>query len=601
MKRNGRTLCELRMLLNSIVTTGVNGTESIQITSVTDSTGMAQRLGTPLDLYITKATVYIRYTLEYAGDVNSKPIETVGSTSMLSCTSGPSSLYTNSACGSLMLNGNRVVNSEGFCCPCSLDQMIGLGSHQRGEVQCNPFSALVGTGASVHCLRWGQMWYSLFHILTPTIESVVTVSSNEGPILSVSAQRPVASATVNNTVNITARLVGSFGWQRSPTDWGLSVYAAAPNIPGSASSADIRYTDWRPANPFRFGMLIPTSEVDLSGKACNKIGVSHAAFVNDQANRCSGYIGDCLSNQIDDKWTSSKASDLIPSRLCQSIGGVFVENDGYRLSCGLADSASDVPTQVLIEMNAVDVQIVVNASEGLIVNVTTTQALEALVQATSVFVIVHNTGDLHSEFIVSVSGCEPPTLTLPLSGTRLSIPAATEESVVIKIEDSDVNAANYTCVASLGDPDGNVLDSKSFTLEISSVSFDKGVQDGTGSSADSTSGVSVGVDQCESSCSGFFDLTCFISHLCWSKLGTLFGTVGGIGIGLGVMTKFGLWSILWKGAKKCASRCCSGPSRGSPQDFERHQPQAWPMQPVSSLSYPAYYPTYATHFYQNNN
>ncbi len=594
VRRGNDRFCSVRLLLNSIVVTGVNGTEWIEVEAVTGSDGVYHKLSNPLQLSVSKSPVFVRYSMVYVGDVNGKPKENVGGTSMLNCATDPSSLYTNGVCGSTYMSGKRISYSEGFCCPCSFDQMIGLGSHQRGNIVCNPFSALFGTGASVHCLRWGSLWYSLFTPMTPTVESTVEISAAQSSLLTVSAQNPMASTTVNNTVNITARLVGSFAWQRPPTDWGLSVYAVALNVAASTSSDDPRITTWSPTNPFRHGVFVPISDVDLSGKTCNKIGVSHDAFVNNQAERCSGSVGDCLGNQLDDRWASSTLGDLIPTRACSWIGGKFVENDGYRLSCRLDDSSSDVPTQVLIELNASEVQIVTNSSEGIITNVTTTQSIHALVQVTSVFMTIQNTGDLDSEFIAAVSTCTPATLTLPLSGTRISIRAKERFTTNIKIEDSDVNGSNYTCLATLSDSDGNLLDSNSFNLEISDVLLDRGAQEGAGTSIDSSDSPSNSEDACTTTCSGFFDLLCFISHLCWPKLGTLLGTVGGLGLGLFLITKLGGWSIIWRFLKGCFSCCCSASSTKQEQEnqpIDRHQTDAVGRSnfPKNCQTHPFYY------------
>ncbi len=574
------------------MSTGSNGTEAIEIASFIDTDGRIQQLLDPITLSISKDPSYVRYSLVYVGDVNSKPKEVVGTTGMLSCAADPSSLTSNTVCGSLILNGYPVQFSEGFCCACSLDQMVGLGSHHRGELQCNLLSGLFGSGASVHCLRLGDIWYSLFRILTPTVESRITVSVNRNQSVYVSAQKPFESIFVNDTLNVTARLVGSFSWVRPATDWGLSAYAAAPNIPGSIVSTDVRSMEWSPSNPFMKGLLVPISQVDLSGKTCNKIGVSHAAFVNNQANRCTGFVGDCLSNQIEDLWLKSKADDLIPSKVCQPIGGSFVANDGYRLSCKLDDSSSDVPTQVLIEMNAQDIRFIENRSRGKIVDVATTSSIVALVQKTTTFVTIANMGELKSDFLVSIVDCYPDGLLFPLAGMRISLDNGCTAVLKIKTEDSRISGSNYTCTAILSDPDANWLDSHVFSFSITSVVTDRGTQAG---GPDGTAETPVGapgslVDVCETSCTGFFSVLCFISHGCWTKLLKLVGTFGGIGIVGFVLTKAGAWSIFWRIARQFGGCCCrkslkenpksQGKEVSSSHEGFRHMSHVYPQYPI---------------------
>jgi hypothetical protein len=542
----------MRLLINSVVTTGVNGTESIEVNSVQDNDGKVYKLSAPIEISVRKSQVYVRYSLVYLADVNSNPYEKAGSTGLLNCLSDSSASSSDGTCGSLLLNGQRVPDSEGFCCPCSLDQMLGFGSHQRGDIQCNIFSGLFGNGASVHCLRWGGVWYSLFRVMTPTIESSIEISSSNNTVLSLNPQSLMGSTRLSSSLNLTARVVGSFNWQRPPTDWGLSYLVAAPNVPGSKPVNDKRFTAWNPSNPFEFGFLLPQSQVDLTGRSCNKIGVSHAAFTKYQANRCYGVIGDCLRGQLEDMWKNSKSSDLLPTQLCQAIGGSFVPDDGYRLSCLLGDSASDIPTQVLIELNAPEVQIVTNVADGVIVNVSSSTDIVALVQKTTVYVTVKNSGLIRSEFLVAVTACDPNSLSLPLNALRVAVDPSSLFDAAIKIEDSNVNASNYTCTAQLLDSEGNTVDTRAFRLDIASANIDRnGQESNSADGGDLSRGVILASDPCTSDCSSFFSLICFIQHGCWSNLGSLLGTLGASAAVLVVLSKLGAWSLIWRGLKKC--------------------------------------------------
>ena len=541
--------------MNSVVSTGVNGTESIIVSSIKDLTGNEHVLHRPISIAVSKSPLVVRYSLMYVADVNSEPVENVGTTSLLNCMSDSSAPLSNTVCGSLFVGEKRVPNSEGFCCPCSLDQMLGFGSHQRSNVQCNLFTGLFGTGASIHCLRWGKVWYSLFRISPPSLDATVHIKVDSGPDLNLTSQAPVSTKSVNGTLNITGRLVGSFGWKREPTDWGLSYMAASPNIPGSSIADDERFTNWDPRDPFKYGLLVPQTQIDLSGQSCNKIGVSHYAFMSNQGNRCTGYVSDCLHNQIEEIWSAASRDDLLPQQLCQMIGGRFLHGDGYSLGCELVESSSDVPTSVLVEMNAVDVRIVLNLSAGEIVNISSSSDIQALAQKTWVHITVQNTGPMTSEFIISVSDCSPASLSLPLSASRLSIGSRDEGEISIKIEDSEIGGSNCSCTAYLTDPEGNLLDSKVFSLAINGVNTDRGAQGCDGGSSGSAGGGTANAltDPCSVDCSSFFSLTCFIEHLCWGKLGWLLGTVGGSSFLVFLFSKMGVFSLLWRGLKGCCS------------------------------------------------
>ena len=565
-QQNGGLSCSLELLLNAVVTTGSEGTDAILVESILDDTGNPIKLASPISISVSKAPVIVRYSLVYVSDVNSEPREVIGTTSLISCSTGSSSLLRNNACGALYFNGAYVRNSEGYCCACTLDQMLGLGSAERGNTGCNLLSGVSSDGAFVHCLRWGSLWYSIFEIVTPAVDSKVLVTGDAGLDMLLDSQKPSSTEIINGTLNVTASLVGSFQWSRPPSDWGQSSYAACPNIAGSpnADPEDPRIRTYDSNNPCKLGMLISKTAFDLTGDSCNKIGVSHYAFVNDQANRCSGQIGNCLHNQIEGIWDSSKPGDFIPDQLCATIGGTFIENDGFRLSCALMDSSSDVPTQILIRMNAKDISLISNASSGIILNVTTSNDLQALSQKTTVSVLIQNTGNLTSQFNVGIRDCSSASLMFPLSSSIISILPHRNATVDIKIDDSQIAGGNYTCDAFLTDGRGQELSSFSFRLSITATSTDRGSQESSGNSGESNAtavspnGASAG--GCER-CSGFFSVFCFLSNKCWSGLGSLLGTVGGIGLVLGLMTKFGGWTIIWKLLKCICSSCCNSSTK----------------------------------------
>jgi len=316
-------------------------------------------------------------------------------------------------------------------------------------------------------------------------------------------------------------------------------------------------------------MLISKSNFDLSGRTCNKIGVSHAAFVTNQGDKCEGMIGDCLGNQLDDFWSqlsdsSASAASSIPTELCRSIGGNFVHNDGYRLSCALYLASSDSPTQVLIELNAQDVSIVYNDSIGEIITVRVIESSEALIQRVTAIVSVRNTGDQISEFLVLVNACDPPSITFPLSASRVSILANASMDVPIKIEDSNFTGSVYECTAILEDSFGQKLSEFKFQFNLSSVAVDRITQaaDNSTGYAHQGNGGSEGSenssnDPCISTCTSFFSIACFIEHGCWSKLGSLLGTFGGTGLLVGMFVKLGGPVVLVKVVKSCFSCCCS--------------------------------------------
>ena len=243
--------------------------------------------------------------------------------------------------------------------------------------------------------------------------------------------------------------------------------------------------------------------------------------------------------------------------------------------------------QVLLEMNAHDVMVVYNESVGVIRNITTSTSIEALVQRTSAFVQIQNTGTLRSEFDVAVTACDPDTILRPLAGSKLALDPEEISTVEIKLEDSTLNATTYNCTSTLSDSEGVVLSAMSFGFNISSAAIDRGVQGSDGSKGDALGNVTessavIQPDPCSSECSGFFSVLCFAANACWSKMGTFLGTLTGVSLGMFLLNKFGVVSMVWSGLK--AMLCSGTPKR-------RNSDVALPYEPAHQYyRYPPNYP-----------
>jgi hypothetical protein len=69
----------------------------------------------------------------------------------------------NPTCGwAVTSNGDKISYSQGFCCSCSLAQVLGLSNDgTRASLNCELFGDQM---TSAHCLRWGEYWYDMFGI-----------------------------------------------------------------------------------------------------------------------------------------------------------------------------------------------------------------------------------------------------------------------------------------------------------------------------------------------------------------------------------------------------------------------------------------------------
>jgi hypothetical protein len=210
-----------------------------------------------------------------------------------------------------MANGSFAPYSEGFCCECDLNSIIfGVSGETawRTGLSCNLFDVITsalpfigsnrGAASSAHCLRFNRKWYSLFELGNVVVDGnrfVISVFDDvanttlSSVVMSNSNQIINVDNLANGGLTFVARTVGSFDLSSS-----LPVLndrlLAVPSAPA---------TDPAVQDPtLGSSLLLYKNEVDLSGRVCDKIGVSYEAFKLNQANACNRPMQSCLNGQI---------------------------------------------------------------------------------------------------------------------------------------------------------------------------------------------------------------------------------------------------------------------------------------------------------------
>ena len=97
-------------------------------------------------------------------------------------------------------NAVPILDSQGFCCSCSFDQLLGTSSNslRSSQLQCDLF----GNAQSAHCLRMGELWYAIYELSAPQLdfEIIVTATQANGSLadytLSMGPDRPGVSSSV---------------------------------------------------------------------------------------------------------------------------------------------------------------------------------------------------------------------------------------------------------------------------------------------------------------------------------------------------------------------------------------------------------------------
>ena len=535
----GHSLCSGKLVINLSAEANLDVGDEMLISSI-EAASTDLKLASPIRLSVKKTSTMVRYTVSYIGDANSKPVERVGITNVLGCGTDPRKLDSDSTCG-LMKSGNKPVDySEGFCCSCSLDQVFGLANPPRGMETCNMFKVLTH-GSSVHCLRWSDRWYSIFDINTPTTDYDLFIGINGQPLLTITPASPIA-AFKSSSISGTVRLLGDLASPRPPKTWG-GYYAATVNPHASSDWTDPRVKSAASEDPFSHGLLIPRHAVDLSGSSCNKIGVSHAAFVM-QGERCGGRVGECLRNQLDDLMFANDTG--LKSQLCAGLGRWVP--DGHRLTCELTEQRH--VSQVVLELDAVDLIVLTGDAPAKISQVWGARAA-ALAQKTRIGVEIVNVHDvLHGDYFVAVSNCTGG-LFLAATAAPVSAPPASTGRVVLEIETKSIDVGEFQCTVDLrGAFEGGLMDSKNVTIEITEVEIDRWAQDGELAKEESWTDFTLSSgDECLA-CG--MNLFCILGNLCLGKMFLYLGS------SLGILAL--LYCILKKGAlivscMKCVAGC----------------------------------------------
>lgn len=70
-------------------------------------------------------------------------------------------------------NGGKIQNSQGFCCSCSLQNIIGISKEStRANLNCKLFGNLA---SSAHCLRFSDLIYHSFTLGLPMKQYTISI------------------------------------------------------------------------------------------------------------------------------------------------------------------------------------------------------------------------------------------------------------------------------------------------------------------------------------------------------------------------------------------------------------------------------------------
>lgn len=525
--------CETKVVLQISIEQGQGQSEEAQfdISAVTDQTGSAQspiQLKKPMRVTWSKTAAMWRYPLRYVQDVNNKPQEHVIQVGFLQCNANWQASDQQATCGFAYQAGQRIQDSQGFCCGCNLANDF-RGVATRADLTC-PFAE------SAHCLGFDSLWYSVFEVAPSEISYEIDVSLALAADPSAAWQNTtynLQTLKLSNSLpsaqsaggNIYASLVGDMATAVSP--WAFeSMYLVVPSRPTTNPRVNVQL-------PLQNAMLIDKSMFDLSGLTCNKIGVSFTAFTN-QPNQCQSPVQSCLSSQIDDLYqkdmqllSSGQPPLYMVSGFCKGAVqlGAQVNAAGQTvfLACPLNQRHTSIMT---LEVEADSVMFVTNVATGKIVSAKAA-SFEALMGSSGEADLeILNTGSVTAAFTVSVANCSGTVV--PGPALKITLAPLQSNSYSISLLTQQTKGLNSTCTAVLLDAVGDVTDMVTFQVVVTDLITNTGAQAPIDRGGPTTGNSAVTGGDCAAMCNGLFDVACLFSKSCWSQLGLLLAIIIGI-------------------------------------------------------------------------
>lgn len=547
-----------------------------------DAACACRDLVSPLRVTVTKTPAYATYPLTWVRSFNSKPTEAIIRTGVgwpsLTCADSVTSAAP--TCGwAIDYSGARVPDSQGFCCACSLDGLVGGtigggdGTTTRGGLNCDLLASFLIEPGSAHCLRHDPLWYEGYDLGGVQVDFDITVGVKRGA--------GPAATTTNITLSpgtpaaavpaVAARLLGDLSSYAPPPDFG-GVMLFIPHPPG-ASLTTVLTTNtsaW---------MIVDKSMVSVDGRTCDRVGTSYAAF-RGQAAACASRPGTCLANQLADLAAADAAAvagGRPPRYSVTRWGGgqsgarqAFKRTPTGPLWLGLP-LPSTTASLVTLAVDAVNVTLVTNAAPARLVNgsvcagrqvvggtTTTTPPLtcgsfEALVSDATLAVTLVNAGVVDSDYVVAVANCTGAPV-LPPAAQYVATRARETVRLSFDLHSTAMQAVDRAaCTVTATDATGKLAAVLTVPFSVNATVIPPPPTDG-GGAGDGGGGVPSPRLTCAQACPSWTEWRCRWTHRCWAQLGSAIAGVA-LGVAAALLLVWGGVRGWWCRLVRC---CCRG-------------------------------------------
>lgn len=489
---------------------------SFTLSNITDSSGQNRVLSNPYKITISKSSVLVNYPCIYLQDFNYHPVEKIIASDIFTCEDGD--LSSNPTCGwQKDSDGNKIENSQGFCCKCDFNQIIGIdGSTSIRGNKCKVLNLGINS-STAHCLSFNELWFSAYEInqysLSYTIKVNIISTQNTSDIQTLTLT-PSNTISTSNDKNILVKIIGDFLPPNSlPPDYS-SYYLLTPSYPETHIMVMEGSNYW---------MMVKNNMFTLDGRECDKIGVSYYAFQTQGGlSRCEISSGSCLNNQIYDLLESdleglSKNESpkyLLSQDKTKKWKFYSYNKENKKLSYTLS---GNINTLITIELNADNIQYVVNVSTGVIDSLVISN-FEAMTKNGLMQIQITNTGKLTATFYISYSCSET---ILPLSSDEISISPLQSTMINKNVYTSSSYFNMNECNVTLKNSKGEINDEKTIQFNTTEQ-INNNNQDPTHNNSNKNntnekdnSSSSKSDLTCSDYCPGFWSFGCFVVHGCW--------------------------------------------------------------------------------------
>ena len=437
-------------------------------------------------------------------------------------------------------DGTAILNSQGFCCSCSLASALGITDDEkdlyRATSKCD-----IDVGQTAHCMRMSLLWYAGYSIgaasVAYTVElDVVSCSGADNTCtsttLKLSPTAPalcydptgnvIASGSGAQDCLIEASLEGDLAaFEDTPTLSNLLLF-----IPSTCALADSECIRRLGESSERW-MLLNRADVSVTGDECNKVGVGYSTF-SIQPSGCSAQAGECLKNQLETYYQADAYADAAGHTgqywvKYHTMGGPF--NPKIQGSSGASMEFVTNRFQkslITLKQRADRFAYVRRVVPGQIVDAFVSD-FQAMSGDGLLSVLVISAGKVPGDFTLTAD-CGSNFVPLVAKQFSLQAPpnSGSSRTCEWQLSTTSTSAGQFFCDVRLLNSQGVVTDTALVNVTVTAQQMDQGAQSGNLSSsapgASNNDANANGSLSCSDKCDGIFDLLCLLAVGCVAEV-----------------------------------------------------------------------------------